>query len=104
MLLEDEQYLNNDDHGILACKRHKGPKNLGIILDTSHYDIYEKVRSEVHWFARTRLDKHLKGKIEMPGDEVTISGPHGKFFVKDTPVKKIYCRRCRNGTAQIAYL
>ncbi len=25
-----------------------------------------------------------------PGDEVTISGPYGEFFIKDTPAEKIY--------------
>lgn len=25
-----------------------------------------------------------------PGDEVTISGPYGDFFIKDTPAEKIY--------------
>ena len=25
-----------------------------------------------------------------PGDEVTISGPYGDFFIKDTPAEKVY--------------
>jgi len=89
VLLEEEQCLNNDEHGILACKRREGPQNPLIIPDTAHYDIYEKVRSEAHRFARIWCDKHLKGKTENPGDQVTISGRYGEFFVNDTPAEKI---------------
>ena len=68
VLSEEEQYLNNEEHGILAYQRHEGPKNLVIIPDTSHYDIYGKVRDEAHRLARTWFDKHLRGETKETGE------------------------------------
>jgi Na+-transporting NADH:ubiquinone oxidoreductase subunit F len=34
-----------------------------------------------------------------PGDEVTISGPFGEFYARETPKEMVFCRRrCRYGT------
>lgn len=64
VLSEKEEYLNNEEHGILAYKNHRGPKNLVIIPDTTHYDIYRKARAEAHRLALAWFDKHLRGKAE----------------------------------------
>lgn len=60
VLSENEQYLNNEEHGIAAYKRYKGPKNLVIIEKISHYDIYGSARERSHKLAREWFDKYLK--------------------------------------------
>lgn len=61
VLSEHEQYLDNEEHAIAAYKRYQGPKNLVVLEDTKHYDIYWKAREQAHVLARTWFDKHLKG-------------------------------------------
>lgn len=61
VLSEHEQYLNNEEHAIAAYKRYRGPKNLAVLADTKHYDIYGKAREQAHALACAWFDKHLKG-------------------------------------------
>jgi len=65
VLSEKEQYLNNEEHGILAYKRHEGPKKLVIIPNTTHYDIYGKARQEAHRLAQSWFDQHLKDQTSL---------------------------------------
>jgi dienelactone hydrolase len=60
VLSEHEQYLNNEEHAIAAYKRYRGPKNLVVLKDITHYDIYGKAREQAHRLALAWFDKYLK--------------------------------------------
>lgn len=60
VLSEEEEYLDNEEHGIRACRQHQGPKNLVVIPGISHYDVYGKAWEQVHDLARSWFDRHLK--------------------------------------------
>jgi uncharacterized protein len=59
VLAESEEYGGNE-LAIDTYEQHKGPRNLVIIPDIGHYDVYRKAWQETHDHATAWFDKHLK--------------------------------------------
>ncbi|MCB1684255.1 MAG: alpha/beta fold hydrolase [Pseudomonadales bacterium] len=59
VLAENEEYGGNEA-ALGVYERHQGPKNLVIIDDTGHYDIYRGAWQQAHDLALAWFDKHLK--------------------------------------------
>ncbi len=59
VLAESEEYGGNEI-AIATHDSHKGPKNLVVIPDIGHYDVYRKAWQETHDLATAWFDKHLK--------------------------------------------
>jgi len=61
ILAEKEELFDNKDHGIKAHDRAKGPKNLVVIPNITHYGVYSQARSQAQKLAIEWFDQHLKG-------------------------------------------
>ena len=61
VLAENEEYGGNPI-AIRTYEQHDGPKNLVIIPDTGHYDIYRGAWQQAHELALAWFDQHLKGE------------------------------------------
>ena len=59
---EKEELFDNEDHGVLAYQRAKGPKNLVTIPKITHYGIYYEAWDQSHKLAQEWFDKHLKAR------------------------------------------
>jgi alpha-beta hydrolase superfamily lysophospholipase len=60
ILAEKEELFNNQEHGILAHERAKGPKKLVIIPNITHYGVYTQARGQAQKLAIEWFDQHLK--------------------------------------------
>ncbi len=60
ILAEKEELFNNQEHGILAHERAKGPKKLVIIPKITHYGVYTQARGQAQKLAIEWFDEHLK--------------------------------------------
>jgi uncharacterized protein len=61
VLAENEELFDNNDHGIKAHARAKGPKKLVIVPKIKHYGIYMEARKQAQQLAIEWFDAHLKG-------------------------------------------
>ncbi len=59
VLAESEEYGGNEI-AIETFEQHQGPKNLVVIGDIGHYDVYQKAWQEAHELAIKWFDTHLK--------------------------------------------
>lgn len=60
VLAEKEELFDNKDQGLLAYKKAKGPKNLVIVPNITHYGIYAEAWQQAHKLAQDWFDKYLK--------------------------------------------
>jgi pimeloyl-ACP methyl ester carboxylesterase len=60
ILAEKEELLDNQENGVLAYRRAKGPKKLVTIPGIKHYDIYRGARQKAQELAVAWFDEHLK--------------------------------------------
>jgi hypothetical protein len=61
IIAQKEELFDNRDHGIKAHERAKGPKQLVIIPNITHYGIYREARVQAQKLAVEWFDVHLKG-------------------------------------------
>jgi dienelactone hydrolase len=61
LIAEKEELFNNNDHGVKAFNRAKGPKKLVEIPNITHYGVYNEARQQVQKLAIEWFDEHLKG-------------------------------------------
>jgi hypothetical protein len=59
VLAESEEYGGNNI-AIETYEQHQGPKNLVVIKDIGHYDVYQKAWQEAHTLAIEWFDTYLK--------------------------------------------
>jgi dienelactone hydrolase len=64
ILAENEELFDNNQHGILAHERAKGPKKLVILPGITHYGVYLQARKQAQQIAIDWFDEHLKGAKE----------------------------------------
>jgi len=60
VLAENEELFDNQEHGIKAYERAKGPKKLIIVPGIKHYGIYLEAREQALKHALAWYDEHLK--------------------------------------------
>ena len=60
ILAENEELFDNDEHGVLAHKRAKGPKKIVTIEEITHYGIYGVARERAEKLAVEWFNEHLK--------------------------------------------
>ena len=60
IIAEKEELFRNEDHGIKAYQRAKGPKKLVTIPGIAHYGIYGQARVEATKLAIEWFDEYLK--------------------------------------------
>ncbi len=60
ILAGKEELFNNQDHGIKAHARARGPKKLVTIPDITHYGIYREARAQAQELALDWYNTHLK--------------------------------------------
>jgi dienelactone hydrolase len=60
ILAEKEELLSNQEHGIKAYERVKGPRKLVTIPKIAHYGIYGEARGQAQKLAIEWYDAHLK--------------------------------------------
>jgi pimeloyl-ACP methyl ester carboxylesterase len=61
VLAEKEELFDNRDHVLKAYPHVKGPKNLVIVPNITHYGIYTTARDQAQKLALDWFDKYLKG-------------------------------------------
>jgi uncharacterized protein len=61
ILAEKEELFDNQDHGIKAHARAKGPKKLVTISNITHYGVYTTARPQCQKLAIEWFEEHLKG-------------------------------------------
>jgi dienelactone hydrolase len=60
VLAEKEELFDNKDQGVRAYNRAKGPKNMVVIPNITHYGIYIEAWQQAHKLAQDWFDKYLK--------------------------------------------
>ena len=60
ILAGNEELFDNNEHGVLAHQRAKGPKKIVTIADITHYGIYGVARDQAEKLAVEWFDEHLK--------------------------------------------
>ncbi len=60
ILAEKEELFNNQEHGIRAHERAKGPKKLVTIPKITHYGVYMEARKQAQKLAIEWFNEHLK--------------------------------------------
>lgn len=60
VVAENEELFDNNEHGILAHERAKGPKKLIVVPGIKHYGIYLEAREQARGYALAWFDEHLK--------------------------------------------
>ena len=61
VLAEKEELFDNRDHVLKAYPNVKGPKNLVIVPNITHYGIYTTALDQAQKLALDWFDKYLKG-------------------------------------------
>jgi dienelactone hydrolase len=60
ILAEKEELFKNEDHGIKAHARARGPKKLVTIPNITHYGVYREARAQAQELALGWFEEHLK--------------------------------------------
>lgn len=60
IIAEKEELFDNNDHGVKAFNRAKGPKKLVEIPNITHYGVYNEARQQCQKLAIEWFDIHLK--------------------------------------------
>ena len=60
VVAENEELFDNNENGVLAHERVKGPKKLIVVPEITHYGIYTQARLKARGYALAWYDEHLK--------------------------------------------